>query len=172
MALQTYRITLISMYCRRLNHSNVTKRQKTQNVTRTTTLPLRGKNDHEMEFLGGDADDIDDGGFEEELPQCQPEVVFSLPEAQAILSRSVEFKRLEKPGMHRESDIQMKHFCDLFANFFKNDLPQFHQNTDSASMYIWGSQAENVAEHQAAVAKFLREEDVVSKQCSTDSGSA
>lgn len=48
-------------------------------------------------------------------PTHTPEVRFTLEECQNILSRRVEIQRARRPGRHKDADVQILRFAELFA---------------------------------------------------------
>ena len=91
-----------------------------------------------------------------------PEVRFTLEECQNILSRRVEIQRARRPGRHKDADVQILRFAELFApvpdtcqvqSFPYRPKPEFnHWHPGDAHAY------------QESVAKLLRKEDAAGNE--------
>ena len=76
---------------------------------------------------------------------------------QSILQREEEVEAANKPGRHRDSDMQMKAFADHFGEAPTATLPPIPAENVTARPRLLGFHPKNTLEHQKAVQKRYEE---------------
>ncbi len=114
------------------------------------------------EFLGGTGEDFQEIEDIDEFfavdAQVRPDIMVTLGEAQTMLQRCEEIKRLEKPGRHKESDRQMQDYAEIFDECLSDSLMEVvHHAEDFKWDYI---STNTMFQHQDAVSKLLRQQAV------------
>ena len=106
------------------------------------------------EFMGGEHD-VDD---EAEIPEedlglrAPPQLAkITLDAATSILRRDDEIAAAQKPGRHREADLQMKLFAKKFESTLNASMPRLAYAQADASPKLLGANAKAALAHQKAV---------------------
>ena len=119
------------------------------------------KNDARIEFVGGEADiiDDDDGDDNEAPPLLLPDEAadFHDNELRDILRRTVEIEAAQRPGRHKDAHVQMKQFADYFQHELAESLPSVAYRASTANL-AFRERADCVRQHQKAVLKLMRQE--------------
>jgi hypothetical protein len=115
------------------------------------------RNVFQSEFLGGagedDGDEIEDTEGDSSI-QRQAVIKLSLDDCKAMLRRDKELERASAPGRHKEGDMQMKNYVQVFGNLLQLPLPEV---PIQPRLHLAASlQFHIAANFQRAVAKEMR----------------
>ena len=105
----------------------------------------------------GEAPPDDEDSFDEEL-HSQTKVSFTLSDCIQILSREQELERTKKPGKHREGDLHIKQFADIYKHMMVGPPADSSELRHRIPILPTHCLPQNAKSHQAAVAKLLRKE--------------
>ena len=116
---------------------------------------------YQQEFMGGEHDDNKDDAelVEEELLQTAPALhaKVSLDVANKILQREHEIAAANRPGRHREADVQMKEFAAWFGESLTAPMPRLSSSQPTTrGMSLLGRSPQAALAHQSAVRTAMR----------------
>ena len=113
------------------------------------------------ELFGGDGEDCDLTEDEEVLDTCAEtcRVPLNLPDLQRLLSRRDEMGSAAARGRHRDMDVEMARYPNVFRNINDAPLPPIvaSHGADTPVLDFPPDYHDRADKHQQAVIKLLRE---------------
>jgi hypothetical protein len=118
------------------------------------------------EFVGGDEHCEDEEVPEEQfrkLEVCRF-ALLELDEVNALLRRDQETEAANKPGRHRDADMQMKAFADHFGESLTEPLPPISAENLAARPRLLGRDPNKAMAHQTAVKNAMKKDQADLKE--------